>query len=112
MVLPGFLRLYAAASLKRSFLAQSSPALRLFSAALCRSLIEARHEPGPPTTATASFLRLYAAASLKLYLRADDGSGWGRFSAALCRSLIEASLQVPHLANSGHVFCGFMPQPH
>ena len=58
-----------------------------FSAALCRSLIEAAIGAGKMPCGRICFLRLYAAASLKL----------------------EVDRAVAELID---VFCGFMPQPH
>ena len=62
----------------------------MFSAALCRGLIEAFARCRPESRGGASFPRLYAAASLKPY-RHIYGDDWmDLFSAALCRGLIEA----------------------
>ena len=61
---------------------------KLFSAALCRGLIEAR--PVRPQR-----LRLSS-----------------RFSAALCRGLIEAYARERGLPLGPRVFRGFMPRPH
>ena len=110
----GFPRLYAAASLKRhggddgdhvshlfsaalcrglieAWRPSSRPAedkKAMFSAALCRGLIEARTMVSVPIPTRARFPRLYAAASLK--------------------QLGELRLQTGNL----HVFRGSMPRPH
>ena len=83
-----FLRLYAAASLKPAYRLQVDAGEDPFSAALCRSLIEATGEVRRVTRYEVSFLRLYAAASLKP-----------------CTRIWKIGLALP-------VFCGFMPQPH
>ena len=62
----------------------------LFSAALCRGLIEAPGNARTGTPVQAGFPRLYAAASLKLLLLIQGVAGIELFSAALCRGLIEA----------------------
>ena len=62
----GFLRLYAAASLKPSSFARKARKPGEFSAALCRSLIEAKGGGCLVYLHFIGFLRLYAAASLKL----------------------------------------------
>ena len=85
----------------------------LFSAALCRGLIEAT-PLGPRVQAPrVSFPRLYAAASLKpsfggRQLTDDDKA----FSAALCRGLIEARPNYLDRTSTTVVFRGFMPRPH
>ena len=108
----------------------------VFSAALCRGLIEAEQgylvsEPGH-----LRFPRLYAAASLKRVPVLMAALAWLAFSAALCRGLIEAGSgagapspnksRFPRLyaaaslkRAAGHlsplpaaVFRGFMPRPH
>ena len=81
-------RLYAAASLKQRSDHNHPPALVLYSAALCRGLIEARRaEPGRAILSR-GIPRLYAAASLK----PSSVTVWPRVSAS--------------------VFRGFMPRPH
>ena len=62
----------------------------LFSAALCRGLIEAFVTSDRRIESDGGFPRLYAAASLKLEPRASGGGIAHGFSAALCRGLIEA----------------------
>ena len=62
----------------------------VFSAALCRGLIEAFSGATPMTPTYRSFPRLYAAASLKRRERLAGPALRGGFSAALCRGLIEA----------------------
>ena len=84
----------------------------LFSAALCRGLIEARPRSASLFVLERRFPRLYAAASLKLHrgplgIILDDG-----FSAALCRGLIEARRSSERKAYLPLVFRGFMPRPH
>ena len=63
----------------------------MFSAALCRSLIEAVVIYLQSDAVYVSFLRLYAAASLKPRPPPDLLDRYRAFSAALCRSLIEAT---------------------
>ena len=99
----------------------------MFSAALCRGLIEAEYTPGGCFPYRSGFPRLYAAASLKLpasqrttapvvrfprlyaaaslkrgvsgeYTR-EPRHGVHPFSAALCRGLIEASSQLAEYAD-------------
>ena len=60
-----FPRLYAAASLKPARSRRTVPCLRVFSAALCRGLIEASRAAGMIRRHVGRFPRLYAAASLK-----------------------------------------------
>ena len=62
----------------------------MFSAALCRGLIEARRCASRSSGWARRFPRLYAAASLKPVRGAGVGRGDVTFSAALCRGLIEA----------------------
>ena len=133
----GFPRLYAAASLKQHHSRTDLDAGRMFSAALCRGLIEAQwvrwkysldtpwfsaalcrgliealgttrsREPAPP-----GFPRLYAAASLKLGIRdvLDTlGDRFPRLYAAA--SLKPCGFPQPHSVRFG-VFRGFMPRPH
>ena len=132
-----FPRLYAAASLKPLYARRRGGVGRVFSAALCRGLIEAparlpKPSPRPnrfprlyaaaslkrdrqlePLHTGLGFPRLYAAASLKHERRELCGRVQGRFSAALCRGLIEAGygfrIDPPRLMV---VFRGFMPRPH
>ena len=62
-----------------------------FSAALCRGLIEASGNGTIRRGSTSGFPRLYVAASLKRIRAAAGGDPATTFSAALCRGLIEAS---------------------
>ena len=62
----------------------------LYSAALCRGLIEAHNGTWPTHGARSGIPRLYAAASLKLQEEHDRHRNLPRYSAALCRGLIEA----------------------
>ena len=62
----------------------------LFSAALCRGLIEAGEGSRPLASLRRGFPRLYAAASLKRQWRVAAFRRPIVFSAALCRGLIEA----------------------
>ena len=89
--LPGFPRLYAAASLKPGYAswyelrgAQSFP--RLYAAASLKLRGLGLEGPEPRRR----FPRLYAAASLKQALLRPPSSRPDGFSAALCRGLIEA----------------------
>ena len=84
----GFPRLYAAASLKPYHFGYGGRYRPLFSAALCRGLIEAPPGRTGGPCPCPGFPRLYAAASLKLAGRAQ-----------------------PTLVLGG-VFRGFMPRPH
>ena len=59
-------RLYAAASLKHLHAELVELLVELYSAALCRGLIEATSPPTPEHDALRRIPRLYAAASLKL----------------------------------------------
>ena len=82
-----------------------------FSAALCRSLIEADHPGHLSDGPGLRFLRLYAAASLKRARGAEEADEEDRF----LRLYAAASLKRTHLrppAPLQAVFCGFMPQPH
>ena len=72
----------------------------MFSAALCRGLIEVRRGCAPMRSAAAGFPRLYAAASLKLGVWAIASVSDVEFSAALCRGLIEADLLVLPLSRT------------
>ena len=83
-----FPRLYAAASLKQHAAGLGHHELDLFSAALCRGLIEAVIGEGDHDGDEHGFPRLYAAASLKLLDHTER-----------CRQII-------------NVFRGFMPRPH
>ena len=120
---PGIPRLYAAASLKRDRPIGERRKRRLYSAALCRGLIEAALPPGaserrwgsiPRLYAAASLKqtgvsdlihhlhripRLYAAASLKHPVRRRARMSHRMYSAALCRGLIEARC-APHIGCS------------
>ena len=132
-----FPRLYAAASLKPELRHTFLRSGHLFSAALCRGLIEAREGGRQEAAAPCRFPRLYAAASLKLVPLIRGGPLVESFSAALCRGLIEAPPYVQAaidstesfprlyaaaslkrlLGRSGRrrlraVFRGFMPRPH
>ena len=71
----------------------------LFSAALCRGLIEAASRVSNMTMG-GGFPRLYAAASLKQAQCQRRAGQRVRFSAALCRGLIEASTFPEHWAHS------------
>ena len=107
-----FPRLYAAASLKRATWGVPGRSKELFSAALCRGLIEARLKSSQCQALSARFPRLYAAASLKRPSMRSGAIIGGAFSAALCRGLIEAiRLFLLGLVRVG-VFRGFMPRPH
>ena len=84
----------------------------MFSAALCRGLIEASRSPRASSHEWRGFPRLYAAASLK-----QGGQPWGvcvqwAFSAALCRGLIEADVGFVWWHQRHDVFRGSMPRPH
>ena len=83
-----FPRLYAAASLKRGLRMINRKGELLFSAALCRGLIEAMLISASVSNSESRFPRLYAAASLK------RPTGKGRN------------------ASQAAVFRGFMPRPH
>ena len=136
--IPGcsFLRLYAAASLKlgvgalilllrgvfsaalcRGLIEATMRGLVTtggspFSAALCRGLIEATRRNATCSSNPRRFPRLYAAASLKLDPEnVHINQGW-LFSAALCRGLIEAGAGVDKTVSRSAVFRGFMPRPH
>ena len=63
--MPGFPRLYAAASLKLQPHVDLGRGVHAFSAALCRGLIEAKSRRIPNVRPWSRFPRLYAAASLK-----------------------------------------------
>ena len=65
----GIPRLYAAASLKRPRQSWISKESDMYSAALCRGLIEARCPAHIPTRPSGCIPRLYAAASLKRRIR-------------------------------------------
>ena len=62
----------------------------MYSAALCRGLIEAAARSVPYESALMCIPRLYAAASLKLLDDAPLERDLEPYSAALCRGLIEA----------------------
>ena len=83
-----FPRLYVAASLKLGRDVAGAAGVRMFSAALCRGLIEAGRGPPDPSRLEDGFPRLYVAASLKL-----------------------AHAGLVH-RDPGHVFRGFMSRPH
>ena len=84
----------------------------MYSAALCRGLIEAVRRRAPSPGRRACIPRLYAAASLKP-VRRDDGVQRRReYSAALCRGLIEAPAEAGRRPLGADVFRGFMPRPH
>ena len=68
-----------------------------FSAALCRGLIEAHVHLHLDIRVLDRFPRLYAAASLKRLTRGGRGPDRASFSAALCRGLIEASASAYHV---------------
>ena len=136
LAIAGFPRLYAAASLKLHRCAHAAICVILFSAALCRGLIEAPSSPRRPSASRWRFPRLYAAASLKPLMRIPDVVVVGRFprlyaaaslkhagcsgahavrpgfSAALCRGLIEAPGLALSAIPGASVFRGFMPRPH
>ena len=86
-----FPRLYAAASLKRGRRIRVVLDVQVFSAALCRGLIEAR----AAGTARAGRAGRFSAALCRGLIEASGARGArrsaGSFSAALCRGLIEAS---------------------
>ena len=86
-------RLYAAASLKHDGATWTLIPRALYSAALCRGLIEANRPPGRQDVRV-RIPRLYAAASLKHAAPVAGLGDHGWYSAALCRGLIEAA----HLA--------------
>ena len=73
----------------------------MFSAALCRGLIEAASVSPCGSASRARFPRLYAAASLKRAERETVEPPRPLFSAALCRGLIEAKGPSSVVASSG-----------
>ena len=106
-------RLYAAASLKRHSRHQGDGAMVLYSAALCRGLIEApTHRYPYNADNTTCIPRLYAAASLKLAVRSETRTGTHRIP----RLYAAASLKPRRLTGAERgerpVFRGFMPRPH
>ena len=135
-ILLGFPRLYAAASLKQLSELMHVAHVMMFSAALCRGLIEAYRTALDLSCRTTRFPRLYAAASLKRPPVDATYRGARGFSAALCRGLIEATIRTPGIrlppsfsaalcrglieATGGlvpmqvrlDVFRGSMPRPH
>ena len=84
----------------------------MFSAALCRGLIEGRLSRTCRTSRAGSFPRLYAAASLKAMSVMIVMACLLVFSAALCRGLIEGVVVARLSARYWPVFRGFMPRPH
>ena len=109
--MPGFPRLYAAASLKRLHGPPELDELEWFSAALCRGLIEARW-----TARSGSRVAPFSAALCRGLIEASRRwPGMVRpvspFSAALCRGLIEA-LYSRTKSHTHCVFRGSMPRPH
>ena len=66
------------------------PLSQAYSAALCRGLIEARTDSVWRSCRATRIPRLYAAASLKLPSLLDELRCVREYSAALCRGLIEA----------------------
>ena len=84
-------RLYAAASLKLRAVASLGGAHLLYSAALCRGLIEAATCRSTRRLRGRRIPRLYAAASLKRSVASGLGTAANGYSAALCRGLIEAT---------------------
>ena len=87
----GIPRLYAAASLKQPRGAVRALRVHVYSAALCRGLIEAHVRREKPLERSNGIPRLYAAASLKHRNRVAERHVARRYSAALCRGLIEAT---------------------
>ena len=85
-----FPRLYVAASLKPHTTHPSSSSPLMFSAALCRGLIEAGTSRATSRRIRWRFPRLYVAASLKRLTPRELRQICEGFSAALCRGLIEA----------------------
>ena len=83
----------------------------MFSAALCRGLIEAEkiQNPGPAAWKFSAALcrGLIEAAHLDIAFPVPNA-----FSAALCRGLIEADRAAHHRYDLLCVFRGFMPRPH
>ena len=132
----GILRLYAAASLKQPTHRLVVQAVRVYSAALCRGLIEACRNERYHHRANTCILGLYAAASLKRPTLEDFGAHppgilrlyaaaslkhrdrehrrrrRQRYSAALCRGLIEAScstgVRCPHVTYSAALCRGLI----
>ena len=106
-------RLYAAASLKRPARRDVIRHAEMYSAALCRGLIEALVITRPCRRRRRRRIpRLYAAASLKP-VTVVDNDGWeNAYSAALCRGLIEARRPDVQRIAPTLVFRGSMPRPH
>ena len=107
-----FPRLYAAASLKQHHEQQTARPEDVFSAALCRGLIEAVSRG----SGRRHHARSFSAALCRGLIEADGGAKEAArvelFSAALCRGLIEAVFSASPRSFRESVFRGFMPRPH
>ena len=135
-IAPRFPRLYAAASLKPARHQPRGQAHHLFSAALCRGLIEADYAAGddliwregfPRLYAAAllkptpvpeedhkdgSFPRLYAAASLKRVMEISGVRGKRRFPRLYAAASLKPRWRHRDERRLCDVFRGFMPRPH
>ena len=109
-----FPRLYAAASLKQACRPRPGRRPGLFSAALCRGLIEAGPPTGPSCAALGRFPRLYAAASLKPPAAlADDGplEGFPRLYAAASLKRGDVSISPAELSSFPRLYAAASLKP-
>ena len=84
----------------------------LFSAALCRGLIEARAGSRAVARAVARFSAALCRGLIEATMAGPCGTECRVFSAALCRGLIEAWGSSFGRNGGASVFRGFMPRPH
>ena len=85
----------------------------MFSAALCRGLIEAGFVPIPSTSLPNRFPRLYAAASLKRHQHPfPDMTSGLRFPRLYAAASLKPIYATSHVTRLLRVFRGFMPRPH